>query len=807
MLSESISAHLGASGLALRLLKYSSLQTTVMIKSMLEKPHFLAAILGCLFCAPCAHAQPSSIAYSGTIASFTVPATGVYKITVYGAQGGSTFTAGGLGASASGDFALKSGTTVDIVVGGQGGSAPGQIAGGGGGGGSFVFSPDFSILYLAAGGGGGGSAGFTQAGPGLAGTSGGTADAAGGTNGSGGSGAMADVEVGGGAGGAGWLTSGSNSIGGPGVMDPGNGGSSKPTFSGGSGGLSGGFGGGGGSGYVAGGGGGGYSGGGGGFEFDAGAGGGSFVAADAGDPVATSGVRSGNGLVTIDSVGIVNGTFQGTVVVAKGDPAPGVPDAVFSVFDSPAIDAFGDVTFKAFVSGTTPHTTITAANNSGIWVYTSGTGSLVDVTGTSAVGVSAAKLKSLTDPVIDPAGSIAYGATLTGTGVTRVNSLALYLVQSGTLGLYARTGSPAAGQTSGDYSTFPKFATEQSDGLTFLSKLSTKKLGLFGVDTSGTAVTVTRAGDTFTSGSSTLDISSISAFVPSAHEKGQSRTVDTVNGNLAFLLSATNKTTSVVLAAPGTSAFTLHALATTSGTNVPGIAAAEWAAFGTPIVNAIASVGFRATVTGTSRDTAISAAEHTGLWLYTGGIGSLQVRTGVATPGVSGTFAALQDPVLNNNDVLAFIGTLIPKSARSAADVQGIWTVTSGTATPIAQAGGSAPVYSGITLETGTFASFQQIVLPDRGGPIFTATLRGAKAGTTAGLWSAADDGTLYLVAQAGNTIEVHGHAKIIKTISIFKTLPEVGAQSRNFDATSRNVAFLANFTDKTWAVVETLAP
>ena len=65
--------------------------------------------------------------------------------------------------------------------------------------------------------------------------------------------------------------------------------------------LPGGFGGGGGGGNEGGGGGGGYSGGGGGFK-SGGGGGGSYLAASFADRVLTSGVRTGNGYVTIDLV-------------------------------------------------------------------------------------------------------------------------------------------------------------------------------------------------------------------------------------------------------------------------------------------------------------------------------------------------------------------------------------------------------------------------------------------------------------------------------------------------------------------------
>ncbi len=92
--------------------------------------------------------------YNG-IQSFTVPATGPYKITTNGAQGGGN---GGFGAQMEGEFNLIAGQVLNIVVGQQGINGTGATAnnnGGGGGGGSFVVLGLDSLLIVAAGGGGG----------------------------------------------------------------------------------------------------------------------------------------------------------------------------------------------------------------------------------------------------------------------------------------------------------------------------------------------------------------------------------------------------------------------------------------------------------------------------------------------------------------------------------------------------------------------------------------------------------------------------------------------------------------------------
>lgn len=98
---------------------------------------------------------------------WTIPYDGIYKIKVYGAQGGRSgystngYAYGGKGAWTEGLFVFTAGTKIQIIVGQAGsdgvyGTAP--YVGGGGGGASWVLSEDLSVLYAVAGGGGGANA-------------------------------------------------------------------------------------------------------------------------------------------------------------------------------------------------------------------------------------------------------------------------------------------------------------------------------------------------------------------------------------------------------------------------------------------------------------------------------------------------------------------------------------------------------------------------------------------------------------------------------------------------------------------------
>lgn len=90
------------------------------------------------------------------IQSFTLPATGTWRITAVGAEGGDGQTSavlGGRGASVTAEFSLSAGDVVRIAVGQMG--QDGGDAGGGGGGGSYVALADNTPLIVAGGGGGG----------------------------------------------------------------------------------------------------------------------------------------------------------------------------------------------------------------------------------------------------------------------------------------------------------------------------------------------------------------------------------------------------------------------------------------------------------------------------------------------------------------------------------------------------------------------------------------------------------------------------------------------------------------------------
>jgi hypothetical protein len=255
----------------------------------------------------------TTYSYTGSVQTFTVTTSGTYDITAYGAQGGAGGNgvggAGGNGAEIGGDFYLAAGTTLKIIVGGQGqngyftGLFGSGAGGGGGGGGTFVLANTFTVLEIGGGGGGGGGSPYN----GLGGNTG--------TSGTGNGGGAGQSGGAGYSGGGGGYSGGAAYQAGSGYVlsetYAGGAGGSAANFEGGHGGFGGGGGGGGGP-PGGGGGGGGYGGGGGGIavtgSFGGGGGGGSYFGTSGTNEAAVADENAGSGKVVIDFICYLRGT-------------------------------------------------------------------------------------------------------------------------------------------------------------------------------------------------------------------------------------------------------------------------------------------------------------------------------------------------------------------------------------------------------------------------------------------------------------------------------------------------------------------
>ena len=238
----------------------------------------------------------------------------------------------------------------------------------------------------------------------------------------------------------------------------------------------------------------------------------------------------------------------------------------------------------------------------------------------------------------------------------------------------------------------------------------------------------------------------------------------------------------------------------------PDVPGATFLRFSQPAINDPAHIAVLASLTlKTGTPVKVTAANDTGIWANAGtDVFKLIAREGDPAPDKVGAvastspiFAKLSDPVFASGDHLAFSARLKPgTNGVTGQNAAGLWSNVGGTLALIARQGDVAAGAG-----TATFASFVSFALPDSGGVIFIAKLKGAPPAKDMGIWVADEAGTLSLVAREGDQLQIDGSLKTIKTLQFLPPVPVVGGQSRGFNDAGA-LAFRAAFTDKTQAII-----
>ena len=606
-------------------------------------------------------AQSSTFGYTGVIGSYTVP-VGVYSLTISasGAQGGNETvfgTAGGNGATMTGNFAVTPGHVLNYMVGQQ---LSTQYVGGGGGG-TFLWDVTAgNVLFVAAGGGGGASIEYDQDGffnVGYAGlnasvtTNGvnGTYTTSGG--GAGGAGASTPGGTLGvyGGGGAGWTSNGAagagptcgNATGGKSPLGAGAG--AGGTFGGNAGydGNGGYGGGGGGQGYCypgGGGGGGGYSGGGGGgfqetnflgfdliYQGAPGGGGGSYILATASSPT-NSVTNTGNGSITICAWPSI-----GTITVS--------PSTTFCPGTSATLSTNGTAS-GTWTSVSTGVATITATTVTGV---SNGT-SVISYTATNVCGTAAA---TTTVTISGP-------ATISGTATMCIgNSTSLSDATTG--GTWSTTAGTGSVSLTGTASTT---ATATGTGV-------------------GTA-TVTYSTGASCSATKVVTVTALPGAISGTEIVCIGNSTSLSDATAGGTWTTTGGTGSISLT--GTSGTTTSATGSTSGTatitySLGGACYSTGIVTVTPLPGAI--TGTMTVCTGLT--TNLTNATTGGSWSTTAGSGSVNVGsgTGVVT-GVSGGTAT----VTYSTGGVCYVTTVVTVTTSPAA-ITGTTFVCSGSTTAL----------------------------------------------------------------------------------------------------------------------------
>jgi hypothetical protein len=200
---------------------------------------------------------------------------------------------------------------------------------------------------------------------------------------------------------------------------------------------------------------------------------------------------------------------------------------------------------------------------------------------------------------------------------------------------------------------------------------------------------------------------------------------------------------------------------------------------------------------------------YTGIWATGGASNALGLiaKSGDAAPGTSNSnnFVSFSSPVYNNASAVAFIGYVRPLGILTNGQTTngltnagiftpttaGIWTTQpfngSNALTMVAIAGSPAP-------GTGAnFTSFNSITIPDAGGVIFQAN-----AGTNTGIWAQNASGVLSTVAISGQSLQVGGTNKVIRSLSM--SMGGWPGPIRSVNQDTGTIIYQAWFTDGTSA-------
>jgi hypothetical protein len=123
-----------------------------------------------------------------------------------------------------------------------------------------------------------------------------------------------------------------------------------------------------------------------------------------------------------------------------------------------------------------------------------------------------------------------------------------------------------------------------------------------------------------------------------------------------------------------------------------------------------------------------------------------------------------------------------------------------------------------------SFSSIDRVVLPDTGGVIFSATVGtsnyyyppvptnppyvtpmyvASQPLAQHGIWAQSGSGSLSLIAQEGETLNIEGSNKTVQTISFLSCTNEAGGQTRSFNPKSGDLIYSATFTDGNEALIQ----
>lgn len=519
----------------------------------------------------------------------------------------------------------------------------------------------------------------------------------------------------------------------------------------------------------------------------------------------------------------------------RSDAAPTDPDhALFSLLRPPMLNAAGRLAFKGMVFPRDPTDldpdAITGANDLAIWADKGSTPlAMIARESGAAPGIPGGLFATFSDPLLSDAGEVAFKAFLrtgkTAPGFTSANNEVIYSDAPGSLTIVARKGDLVPAVAPGAaWKTFNALAVVDGGcfGTAMLSGLSTANDFAFWAWQAGDPAPhfPLREGAVLDFGTAgTRTVGTIDLLTPKATVTGQGRSYSGAGpvawvrasfvGGGAILLKFTSGAALFDTMTFGPKILPASGAAPLVLDPAPGVPGGQFASISSAATNAQGHIAFigkfktRSAVTLPAPLPAITTANDSAIWTGSETSLSLLAREGDAAPGVAGgVFAGFLDPVMDDNDRVAFLGTLRTGAAFpgvTTSDNQGIWAHTGEGLKLIARRG----VPQSFLPPGAVINSFTSLAVNQRGG-LFKAKLKAGAGGITSGrddilvVWRGAD-GTATLVFQERQYFQVFpGHLRRLLTFDVITAAPApVSGVGRSFNTSGQVMAY-CTFLDGT---------
>lgn len=529
-----------------------------------------------------------------------------------------------------------------------------------------------------------------------------------------------------------------------------------------------------------------------------------------------------------------------TVAQAAGDSVEGEPEGTKVIrFGVPSINQYGDTAYLGRLTAPGVRSTLAVLAGNPVSVRTR--------VGDEAVGIPGAAFSFFLDPVLDDEGNVAFIARVTGQGVVPENDRGVWVHNGQTLQLVAREGGEAPGAPGAQFERFTSISLKNGQVL-FLAELvqgvggidKTNDIGVWSWDPENGLLPFIREGNTVETSSGAKQVTVFSMLRAAGTSRGHGRSHSDF-GMHALWARFEDGSKGIVTAFPSElsepgAPFELFSIAETR-TVLPSDSESAPTfvpkAMGLPATNSL--FGFASVMTLASDTTAgVNLANNQAIFissLFSSGWYPVARKGDVITEGVS--WRGFKDPILNNNYDVAWVGRL----AGAGVDLSNDYAIAyargfaEGNVEVIAREGGEVPGVAGAK-----WSQFLSIALPDgenwffpgegegegegpfdvlpANGPIFLARIASTDSSEGAaitsandvGVWAVDGNGELRLLLREGDTVNVNGVEKQVKSMTLLNSVSGSRDVSRSFNERGE-VIVRAQLTDHSQAVLTLRMP